>query len=246
MIKLMRPNRQHLGQRQIGLSLVSAMVGVFLSLTMVAIAMTLLGSVLQGPSGSDLDNTTDNVRKHIQLWREIALGTGANPNNTAGIGTVKACQLTGNPLKCTPYNGGTGNQCFVHLSQNLPFKGPELLIRALRLTNGQLQYYAGQSNDSAWNQHKQLCEQNLGWTAMNDTKVYRIQALRVCTADVFNVARVNRDYQTRCASILDNNAIKNRAWLVMFDTIQTKSPQLTEQIHGWLGFQNSTRVESIQ
>lgn len=246
MNKLRALRQNHPDRSQCGMGLVSAMVGVFLSLTMGAIAISLLGRALQGPTGSDLDNTTDNLRKHIQLWREIALGTGANPNNTAGIGTVKACQLTGNPLKCTPYNGGTGNQCFVHLSQNLPFKGPELLIRALRLNNGQLQYYAGQSNNSTWNQHKQLCEQNLGWTAMNDTKVYTINALRVCAGNVDNLARANRNYESQCASILDSNSLKNRAWLVMFNTTQTKAPQLQDQIYGWLGFQNSTRVESIQ
>lgn len=241
------PSRQiRTSQAESGLGLVSAMVGMFLSLTMGAIAVSLLGKALQGPTGSELDNTTDNLRKHIQLWREVALGTGANPNNTAGIDTIKACQLSGSPLKCSPYSGGTGNQCFVHLSQNLPFNGPELLIRAFRLNNGQLQYYAGQSNDSSWNQHKQLCEQNTGWTAMNDTRVYSIQSLRVCTANVTNVAQANQDYETRCTSALDNNSIKNRAWLLLFDTIQVKSPELKDQIHGWLGFQNSTRVTSIQ
>lgn len=240
----LHPTRRKLAQS--GLGLVSAMVGMFLALTMSAIAVSLLGKALKGPTGSELDNTTDNLRKHIQLWRETALGTGANPNNTAGIDTIKACQLSGSPLKCSPYNGGTGSQCFVHLSQNLPFNGPELLIRAFRLNNGQLQYYAGQSNDSSWNQHKQLCEQNTGWTAMNDTRVYIIQSLRVCTANVTSLTQANQDYETSCVSVLDANPVKNRAWLLLFDTQQVKSPDLKDQIHGWLGFQNSTRVTSIQ
>lgn len=232
--------------RQLGMGLVSAMIGVFLSLTMGAIAISLLGRAMQGPTGGDLDNTTDSLRKHIQLWREIALGTGANPNGTAGIETIKACRLTGNPLKCAPYNTGTGNQCFVYLSQNLPFKGPELLIRALRLNNGQLQYYADQSTNAAWNQHQQLCEQTTGWTALNDTNVYSIQALRVCAADASTANKANVNYENQCASVLDTESIKNRTWLVMFDTTQTKSPLITDRLHGWLGFQNSTRVASIQ
>lgn len=233
-------------RRELGLGLVSAMIGVFLSLTMGAIAISLLGRAMQGPTGGDLDNTTDSLRKHIQLWREIALGTGANPNNTTGIETIKACQLAGNPAKCAPYTGGTGGQCFVHLSQNLPFKGPELLIRGLRLSNGQLQYYAGQNTNPSWNQHLQLCEQTAGWTALNDTRLYSIQALRVCAADATAANKANINYEARCSSILDTSSIKNRMWLVMFETTQTKSPQITDQLHGWLGFQNATRVESIQ
>ena len=60
MIKLLRRNCEQNERRQTGLSLVSAMVGVFLSLTMVAIAMSLFGRAIQGPSGGDLDNTVRN------------------------------------------------------------------------------------------------------------------------------------------------------------------------------------------
>ncbi|MDH4396696.1 MAG: hypothetical protein QE278_13535 [Limnobacter sp.] len=231
---------------QKGMGLVSAMIGVFLSLTMGAIAISLLGRAMQGPTGGELDNTTDSLRKHIQLWREIALGTGANPNGTPGIETIKVCQLTGNPAKCAPYTGGTTGQCFVYLSQNLPFKGTDLLIRALKLTNGQLHYYAGQNTNTSWNDHRQLCEQTTGWAALNDTNVYQIQAMRVCAADVSSANRANLNYDNQCVSVLDTTGIKNRMWLVMFDTIQTKPPQITDRLHGWLGFQNSTRVESIQ
>lgn len=232
-----------------GFSMISALVGIFICALVTALGTSLLAKSIQGDGLDKIDNATADLRKHLQLWQDTALGAGANLDGTPDLDTIRVCSLQVDPntgkRSCMSSYRDLGENCFMYLSQNLRGKQPVLNIRGFRVVDGQLQYYSGGSSSLNWNGHKFQCENDTQWTPLNDLNIYSISSLRVCQVNTADSNFHNIDYANQCTTILATNPERNRAWALLVTTQQSSNASITKNTVAWLWHQNATKVSRV-
>lgn len=231
-----------------GYSLLGAMIAIFIGLMASSAAMSMLGNSTQETLGALSQATTADLRKHVHVFQETALGASANPNGSTAVQTIKVCSLStvaSNRLDCQPYSTGSPNQCVVFVSSPLSSPESRLEVRAFRVLDQQLQYYVWDSAPANWNGAEGLCENPTGWINMSNTDTYRMTSFRLCQLDASAVTTVNRNYQQNCTSVLDGASNPRRKWMVVMTASPTQHTNMVREMFGVMWFQNPTLVSSI-